>query len=579
MTEQAEQKLTGYPSIDKPWLKYYSEEAINSALPECTIYEYLWQNNKDHLDDIALNYFDRKITYGELFENIDKAACAFSAIGVKPGDIVTVCAVTIPETIYSFYGLNRLGAVSNMTDPRTSIDGLKDYIIEVHSDVVICIDVVYPKIAKAIEGTGVKTVLIISPADSLPQPKKAIYKVFNSTKIKMNDIAVKWDEFIDNGKEEIPNYPTYKKDVCCVIEHTGGTTGSPKGVMLSSDNINALACQYFYGLDTSRQQKFLNIMPPFIAYGVAIGIHMPMCCGNTIILIPQFNPEKFDKLIVKYKPNHFCGVPTHFDTLLSSKRMDNFDLSFLVSAGMGGDKMDIDSEQKINDFLASHNNKYKVAKGYGMTETSSCSCSCLCKNNESNKLGSTGVPLIHNLISVFDASTGKELKYNEIGEICISSPTMMLGYFDNENETNKIIKRHEDGRLWVHSGDIGYMDNDGCLFIADRAKRMIIRHDGFKVFPSLIENAVSSHAAVKNCCAVGVADKQHSQGKLPVAVAVLKDNSCTNRVKKELMQMCRDKLPEYVQPADFMFVSELPLTPIGKVDYRALEKQAGEVRL
>ena len=176
-----EQKLTGYPSIDKPWLKYYSEEAINAPLPECTIYEYLWENNKDHFDDIALNYFDRKITYGELFENIEKAAKAFSALGVKAGDIVVLATVTTPETIYAFYGLNRLGAISNMVDPRTSTEGIKHYISEVDAKLVLTIDAALPKIEKAVVETNVQSIIVVSPADSLPQPKKALFLLSNKS--------------------------------------------------------------------------------------------------------------------------------------------------------------------------------------------------------------------------------------------------------------------------------------------------------------------------------------------------------------------------------------------------------------
>ena len=196
-----EKKLTGYPSIDKPWLKYYSEEAINAPLPECTIYEYLWKNNKDHLDDVALNYFDRKITYGELFENIEKAAKGYSALRVSAGDIVTICAVTIPETIYTLYGLNRLGVICNMVDPRTSTDGIKNYIKEVNSKIVVTIDVAYPKIVEAVKGTDVKNIVVISPADSLPQPKKFLFKAFKSPKIPDDKLHIKWEDLIAQEKK------------------------------------------------------------------------------------------------------------------------------------------------------------------------------------------------------------------------------------------------------------------------------------------------------------------------------------------------------------------------------------------
>lgn len=207
-------ELTGYPSIDKPWLKYYSEEAINAPLPEYTIYEYLWENNKDHLDDVALNYFDRKITFKELFDNIEKAAKGFAALGVKKGDIIVMATVTIPETIYAFYGLNRIGAVSNMVDPRTSTEGIKEYISEVKANYVLSIDVAYPKIEKAIVGTSAKNIIVTSPADSLPQPKKFLFNMSNrikGTKPKFSEKACFGVNLFQTAQMRVPNMLHIKK--------------------------------------------------------------------------------------------------------------------------------------------------------------------------------------------------------------------------------------------------------------------------------------------------------------------------------------------------------------------------------
>lgn len=212
-----EKNLTGYPSIDKPWLKYYTEEAINAKMPECTISEYLWENNKDHPNNVALNYFDRKITYGEVFANIDKATKSYSALGLKSGDIVTVCAVTIPETIYSFYGLNRLGVVCNMVDPRTSTEGIREYIKEVNSKVVVTIDVACLKIVEAIKGTSVEKIVVISPADSLPQPKKFLYKTFKATKIPNDNLHIIWSDLIALGKDVKPNIVAYQKTILALL--------------------------------------------------------------------------------------------------------------------------------------------------------------------------------------------------------------------------------------------------------------------------------------------------------------------------------------------------------------------------
>lgn len=569
---------TGYPSIDKPWLKYFDQEVLDTHLPECTVYEYLWENNRDHLEDTALNYFDRKITYHEVFSNIDNATNAFARLGIRAGDIVVMTTVTIPETIYAFYALNRLGAISNMVDPRTSIDGIRDYILEVNARWVLTIDVAYPKIEKAINGTSVERVIVTSPADSLPVAKGLLFHMANRLKgavPKLNHISIQWKRFLKNGDGVLPKLVPYKKDSCCVIVHTGGTTGAPKGVMLSNDNLNVMALQYrLLGVDFNRKQNFLNIMPPFIAYGVVLGVHMPLVLGLNDVLIPQFDPEKFAELIVKYRPAHLLGVPSHYEKLRTSPKMEGCDLHFFESAGAGGDAITAKFEVDINHFLQTHNSKYQIAKGYGMTEISSAATAC---HGTVNKLQSVGIPHLFTTVTVFSPDTGEELKVGEQGEICMCAPTVMLGYYHNEKETSAILKKHSDGKLWIHSGDIGHMDEDGFLYIDGRLKRVIIRHDGFKVFPSLIENTVSSHEDVVACCAVGVPDVSYHHGKLPVVFVSLNDGSNDKRdIKSQLVELCEKNLPEYAQPVEFYFCDTLPLTSIGKIDYLALEQLANE---
>ena len=570
-----EKKLTGYPSIDKPWLKYYSEESINAPMPECTMYEYLWESNKDHLGNTALRYFDRKITFGEVFDNIEKAAKAFTAIGLKKGDIIIMATVTTPETVYAFYALNRLGVIPNMVDPRTSTEGIREYIREVDAKIVLTLKVAYPKIEKAIVGTNVEKVIVTSPADSLPPVKKMLFSF--SEKIKGNtynfaENCVVWKQFIEDGSNTTSNDVAYEKDFCCVIVHTGGTTGMPKGVMLSNENVNALVLQSILtDIDMKREHTWMDIMPPFIAYGIGMGLHLPLVIGMETILIPSFEAEKFDELLLKHKPIHMVGVPSYWGVIINSKKLAKKDLSYIIAPTVGGDTMDATLEQNANAFLREHGCRYPVTKGYGMTEVCAGVSGTVDANNE---IGSVGIPFVKTVISVFNPETGEELKYNEQGEICISGPNVMLGYYVNETATNAIKRVHKDGSVWIHSGDIGYMNEKGSLYIVDRVKRMIVRYDGFKVFPSLIEKTVSSHASVASCCAVGMPDSEHAQGKLPVVFAVLNEGFDAKTVNDELCILCQNELPEYAQPVWFKFVDALPLTPIGKVDYRVLEREA-----
>ena len=572
------ENLTGYPSIDKPWLKYYSEEAINTPLPECTIYEYLWRNNKDHPEDIALSYYGAEITYGELFIKIEAAAKAFSHLGVKQGDVVVVTSVTIPEMIYSFYALNRLGAIPNMVDPRTSVEGIREYIRESDAKIVLAIDAAYSKVKQAAEQTSVSNIVVLSPVDSLPAVKRFFAKTISRLKgavSKYEQRSISWEKFITDGKGSAIHESPYVKNTCCAIIHTGGTTGNPKGVMLSNENMNSSVVQgYVSGFNFKRNHRWLGIMPPFIAYGIANGLHMPLCDGMTLIVLPKFNPNQYDKLLVKYRPNHIAGVPSHYSTIIKSRRLKHIDLSFLFSPIVGGDGTEVGFEAQVNAFLHEHNCPNNLIKGYGMTEV--CAAVSATAQGEWNKPGSVGIPLSHSVVSVFQ--NGKELPYGSRGEICMYGPSVMIGYYGNEEETRSILQRHADGTVWVHSGDLGYVDEDGCIFIDGRLKRMIVRADGFKVFPKIIEDVVLSHETVRACCVIGAPDKEHSQGKLPMAFVVVDTAFADkkNTLTVALSSRCRKELPEYAQPIAFEFVDALPLTPIGKIDYRKLERMAAE---
>ncbi len=608
--------LTGKSSIDKPWLKYYDEEVLKKELPEKTIYEYIFQNNKKFPNRTALNYFGKKITYGQMFENIDQTARAFRAHGVKEGAIVTVSMPTIPETIYVYYALSKIGAVANMVDPRTSKEGIEDYINEAKSKMLIIIDVAADKAKDVKEKTTVEEIVTVSPTDSLPlgimlkkvskdinssfedkkeeaiksgkkEPKKKdiILDYFkdmkkNQSKFAKSSECISWPEFFKAGKkEDYKPYPKYDKNKPLLIVHTGGTTGPSKGVVLSNFNVNAASFQCENaGYDFKREHTWLNIMPPFIAYGIGNGLHLPLACGMEVILIPQFDPKKFDELLLENRPNHMVGVPSHYGNIIHSKKMAAEDLSYIIAPTVGGDKMDESLEDETNEFLKKHNCDYKVVKGYGMTEVNAAVAACT--SNETNKLGSVGIPFPKTTISIFDPKTGEELGYNEKGEVCITGPNTMLGYFNNEEETNKILRKHEDGLTWVHSGDVGYMDADGNLYIVDRLKRMIIRPDGFKIFPSLIEDVVIKHPLVEACKVVGIKDLNFSQGKLPKVHVVLKETSKeTEEIEKEIFMLCEEELPEYYQPCEINFDESLPLTSIGKVDYMKLEKEDEEKQM
>ena len=563
-----------YASVAKPWLKYYDASYIGQPLPDCTTFEYLYQQNKQHLNEPALEYFGRKITYADLFVNIKKTAAAFRAIGLKKGDIATVVSVMTPEIIYAFYAVDLIGATLNLVDPRYSVEGIHDYITEVDSHLLICLNVTYDRCVQAAKRTHVERILVVSPADSLSLPMAMGYKLKNPDKNHYSSNVIHWKDFIAGGQgQSTAADPVDPMDHACVVVHTGGTTGSPKGVMLTDRNFNTIAKQFkTYEFLCHRGQTLMNIMPPFIAYGFACGIHLPLTLGIKVVIVPNADVSKLGSLVLKYKPQHMFGVPTHYQQLATDPRLKNKDLSFIRMYAAGGDAISVGAEENVNEFLAAHNVEFPMAKGYGMTEVSSAATAAA---GPITKPGSAGIPLVDTIVSVFEPGTTKELPIGEQGEICICSESIMKGYYHKPEETAAVKQVHPDGRTWVHTGDVGYIDEDGFVFVDSRIKRLIIRHDGFKVFPSMIENVISRHPAVQQCSVVGCTDKDHVQGRLPFVYVVL-DPAADHKkrqIVRELQQICKEELPEYVQPVGYKFLDELPLTPIGKVDYRKLEEK------
>ncbi len=560
-----------YASQAKPWLKYYDQKFIDQTLPALSAFEYVCQRSKNHLNDTALEYYGRKFTYADLIVNVKKTAAALRGAGVKKGDIITVVSIMTPEIIALFYAADMMGATLNLVDPRYSVEGIREYIEEVDSHLLVCLNVVYERCRQAAKRTNVEKVIVLSPADSLPPVMAVGYKLTTPDKNKYASNVIRWKQFIKGGEGQSTAAEPYDPDHACVVVHTGGTTGSPKGVMLTDDCFNGIALQFqAYPKLFHRGQKLMNVMPPFIAYGFACGIHLPLVLGFTVIIIPNLDPAKLGSLVLKHKPEHMFGVPTHYQQLASDPKLRDKDLSFIINYAAGGDSLSRGAEQTVNDFLAAHGARYPIAKGYGMTEVSSAATVAA---GLDNKPGSVGIPMVNTVVAAFEPGTDQELPIGQRGELCISGPCLMKGYYNKPEETAILLRRHPDGRVWAHTGDMGYLDEDGFVYLDSRIKRMIIRHDGFKVFPSMIENVVSRHPAVHQCSVVGCADKDHTQGRLPFVYIVLKADTTAKKkqVIRELERMCAEELPEYVQPVAYKFISSMPMTPVGKVDYRQLE--------
>ena len=551
------------PSEQKPWLQFFTDEAKRAELPKESIYQHLVKVNAEHRDTIAIRFVNNQITYGELLDRIDQTAAAFEALGVKKGDIVTFCAITTPELVSAIYALNKLGAAAMVIDPRYTAPVINGFIENAKSRLLVSFTVTAP-IEELVKTAKVDHIVTFSPADDMANGPLKWYAAWKMRcPVAYNDRVMNWKTFLAKGEGHNPRTVDYSEFELAGIALTGGTTGAPKGVMFSNDGFNAVAMDFRYcGVEYDRTHRFMNIIPAFASYGMVASMHMPLSLGLEMIIIPKFDSDKVGKYITKYRPQHTLMVPAHYEKLMNSKEMrGGAMLDFFITAGSGGDTMNAGLEGKLNGFLKERGAKFPLSQGYGMSEVSSAAC-CSCNGNFRSL--SVGYPL-------FKPDTTEELGYGEEGEICITGPAVMLGYLNNPKESEKIMIRHPDGQVWIHSGDLGSMDEDGFLYIKGRIKRMIIKFDGHKVFPAYIEGVIGKHPDVMSCAVVGVKDRDHAQGQAVHAVVQLKSRT-ESEVRPELDKLMVDEIEARGIPASIDFVTEMPHTGMGKIDYLKLAK-------
>ena len=569
-----EKKLTRYPSIDRPWLKYYSEEAINASLPERTIYETLIESNKEFPNDIAIRYFSRRISYSALIENIEQCANALSAIGIKPGDIVTIALPSIPEALYLVYGLNKLGAVANMIHPLAGKEEILYYLNEVNSHIAFIFDKTYEIIKDSINQTALKKAVVITAADSFPIGLRMIYTLKAGRLDLRSDAFLSWRQFLYMGKGH--TCKSYKKDCrsVAVISHTGGTTGEPKGCMLSDYNFISEVVQITTTIHYERQETFLAVLPPFVNYSLVHSMIGVFNAGLITVLVPKYEPLKLAEYIKKFNVMHINSIPAYCEALLQIGDIDKYRFPDFGYLFYGGEAMSTETEMRINEVMGKCGFRHKLQKGLGMTELTGAATKT---TDEANELGSVGIPMPKMNCKIVDVDTTNELRYGEEGEVCLSGPTLMIGYFQKEKETEEIIKTHTDGLRWIHTGDLGYINEDGVLFLTGRIKRIMMTRgiDGnpTKMFPDRIEKAVCSHPAVEVCGVTGIPDEERIN--IPIAFVTLKNGmQYTDMLKEEIYNSCRSLLPDYQLPERIEYLKNLPRTERGKIDYRKLEEMA-----
>lgn len=560
---------------NEPWLEYYSREERKIKFTKKSIYHFMMDSSKGYSNLIALNYFENRISYKEMFNNIDIASRGLREFGVKPGDVVTVCMPNMPEAIYIFYACNKIGAVCDIIHPLSSALQIKFYLQESKSRFLFLVDFNYEKFNEIKEDTLVYRTILVSPKESMPFPLSLGYSItrgLKTKKPKRNEHEyMKWREFLLYGSMNKKDYEALvNKNDLALILHSGGTTGSPKGIMISNYSFNAIAQQGAVNvIDVRPQDKIVTILPIFHGFGLGICVHTPLCLGVEVILMPEYDAKRFYKIWKKDKPHVILGVPTLWEGMMSNSAFDNIDLSQLKYMISGGDYLTINMETKINNFLRSHHANVKILKGYGMTESVAATCYTF---PGTNLPGSIGIPMVGNTYKIINPDTNLEVPLGEEGEICVNGPTLMMGYLNNQKETDNILKKHKDGKLWLHTGDIGYISLEGVVYYTGRLKRMIVV-SGFNVYPSVIEEVLSRHPAVDKVCVIGIphAYKMH----VPKAIIVLnKGYEESPKLIKELNEYCEKNLSVYEKVKEFEFRKSLPKTLYNKIDYKTLEEES-----
>ncbi len=561
-------------NVRAPWIKSLGSVPAHLDYFQGTMYDKIAEVSENYPDLIAYDFMGGKTKYKDFISKVDRCARALAAIGVKPGESVTICMPNAPQAVVMFYAINKVGAIANMIHPLSSEKEIEFCLKESGSVVCLTLDQFYEKFEHIRPNVSLRNLILTSVKDVLSPVKRRGYYLVEGRKIKKvptNAEIIWWEKFLfDSRKYHGSFHHEGKAEEPAVILYSGGTTGTMKGILLSNLNFNALSQQVIATNPMYKPgDKMLAVMPIFHGFGLGVCIHTILSHGGRVLLIPRFNPESYAKLLRKHKPNFIAGVPTLYEALLRIKSLDRVDLSCLKGVFSGGDSLSTELKKRFDAFLKSHGATIPVREGYGTTEC--VTASCLTPVNR-EKEGSIGLPFPDTFYKIVVPGTEEEVPYGEEGEICIAGPTVMIEYINNPEETANTLKRHKDGLTWVHTGDLGMMDEEGFVYFRQRIKRMIIT-SGYNVYPSRIENILDAHELVHMSCVIGVPDPYKMQKV--VAFVMLKPDVKVSHEEAEkiLLAYCSKHIAKYSMPAYIEFRENLPKTLVGKVAYRVLEEE------
>ncbi len=548
------------------------------SYPEMTLFQMVEQMAQKYPKYPAYEFYSTKTSYEKFIRKIERAARAFTAMGISSGDVVTICLPNIPQALDCFYALNRIGAVANMVHPLSAQNEITFYLNFSKSKAILTVDMFCEKVEKAIEQVDSPVTLLIARMQEELNPALAAAYTLKEgkkyLKFPSSGHAMLWKDFLKKGTKDIvlPE-SVYDTKKTSVILYSGGTSGIPKGICLSDLNFNACAIQ---AKDAIKQElcqgmTMLSCMPCFHGFGLGINLHTVLIHGACCILMPSFNGKSYAHMLAKRKPNFIAGVPTIFEALLHIPELEGVNLGFLKGMFCGGDSLSVELKKKVDAFLEAHGADIQIREGYGLTECVTASC---LTPSDSYRENSIGLPFADTDYCIVRPGTDEELPYGTEGEIILTGPSVMLRYLDNPQETAQTLRTLADGRVWLYTGDLGHMDSDGYIYFRQRIKRMIITN-GYNVYPGQIENVIDGCPEVAYSCIIGVPDPRRMQRIR--AYIVLKDGIAPDEdVKQRIMARLRLHVAAYALPKEMEFRPELPKTLVGKVAYRKLEEEAAQ---
>lgn len=531
------------------------------------------ESKKDEFFD--RNYPDVKITNIKMNNMINKVAKALTALGVKKGDIVTICQSNTPETFYMDYALSKIGAIPNYIYPNVTKEEMKYYMEELGSkymfilddgninknDIDGTVDVIRRNVKAVTDGTDIK-VISSSPIESFPiWFKKLAQKGMKKTNTIIEN-EIKWEEFIRNGKDARVTEAAYTPNAVCAYVHTSGTSNVPKAVMMSNENINCIPRNYeIDGIMWKKGKTAVQTIPEFVSYGITTN-HLYFCNNVKAVMIAEMEPKNLFDLFKKYRPHYSFTTPSHARELI--KRPTDMRRSEMIV--FGGDGFD-DVELKMNDYIKENGGSSVAYQGYGSTEMSAVT---MTNAPGRHRIGSIGKLSGETTAVIINPET-KEIitEPNKVGELCLTGPGVTLGYAGNsKDETDKVFVKHSDGKIYVHMGDMISRDSDDFFYYHGRIKNVITRKS-FTFSPDEIIKAIMKHPKVKQCIVIPKYSK--NEGETPSAHIVLENYDNVSKTLNEIENLVNQNVQEFHRPTDYKIRKEIARTKNNKNNLTALK--------